>query len=97
LPPRRKWHGAVRSLSLRTATEEIFICDKVHEDAQYSNEHILQEFQDDPEDTEEAQITFVSAPTSSAFSLAANGAINYGWSSFADTLKNGTFLNARRK
>jgi pimeloyl-ACP methyl ester carboxylesterase len=76
---------------------EISIRDTVHQDAQYPNQHTLREFQDEPDDTEEAQIAFVSALTASAFSLAATGGINYGWSSFEDGLKNGTFFNARRK
>ena len=50
-----------------------------------------------PDDTEEAQITFVSALTASAFSLAATGSIDYGWNSFENGLKKGIFFNARRK
>jgi pimeloyl-ACP methyl ester carboxylesterase len=76
---------------------EISIRDTLHEDAQYPNEHTLRLFQDDPEDTEEAQIAFVSALTASAFSLAATGSIDYAWASFEDALKNGIFFNARRK
>ena len=76
---------------------EISIRDTVHEDAQYPNEHTLREFEDNPEDTEEAQIAFVSALTASAFGLAATGGIDYAWNSFEDGLKNGIFFNARRK
>jgi pimeloyl-ACP methyl ester carboxylesterase len=76
---------------------EISIRDTVHQDAQYPNQHTLRAFQDEPDDTEEAQIAFVSALTASAFSLAATGGINYGWSSFEDGLNNGIFFNARRK
>lgn len=43
-------------------------------DAQYPNEHTLRAFQDNPDDTEESQITFVSALTASAFGLAAPAA-----------------------
>ena len=80
-----------------TAVGEISIRDTVHEDAQYPNQHTLRAFQDDPEDTEEAQITFVSALTASAFSLAATGGIDYAWNSFEDAFKKGIFFNARRK
>ena len=50
-----------------------------------------------PDDTEDAQIAFVSALTSSAFGLAATGGIDYGWNSFENAFKNGMFFNARRK
>jgi dienelactone hydrolase len=79
------------------AVGEISIRDTVHEDAQYPNEHTLRAFQDDPEDSEEAQIAFVSALTASAFSLAATGGIDYAWHSFENALKKGIFFNARRK
>ena len=76
---------------------EISIRDTVHEDAQYPNEHTLRGFEDEPDDSEEAQITFVSALTASAFGLAATGGIDYDWNSFEQAIKNGTFFNARRK
>ena len=76
---------------------EISIRDTVHEDAQYPNQHTLRAFQDNPDDTEEAQITFVSALTASAFGLAATGSIDYAWNSFEDAFSNGTFFNGRRK
>jgi len=79
------------------AVGEISIRDTVHEDAQYPNEHTLRAFQDRPDDTEEAQITFVSALTASAFGLAATGGIDYAWNSFEDAFKKGIFFNARRK
>jgi pimeloyl-ACP methyl ester carboxylesterase len=76
---------------------ELSIRDTLHEDAQYPNEHTLRGFEDEPDDTEEAQIAFVSALTSSAFGLAATGGIDYGWNSFEDAFKNRIFFNARRK
>ena len=79
------------------AVGEISIRDTVHEDAQYPNERTLRAFQDDPDETEEAQITFVSALTASAFGLAATGSLDYAWNSFEDSLNNGIFFNARRK
>ena len=79
------------------AVGEISIRDTLHEDAQYPNQHTLRPFEDDPDDTEEAQIAFVSALTASAFGLAAAGTIDYGWDSFEQAIKNGTFFNARRK
>jgi hypothetical protein len=79
------------------AVGEISIRDTVHQDAQYPNEYTLRAFEDNPDDTEEAQIAFVSALTASAFGLAATGSIDYGWNSFEDALKNGIFFNGRRK
>jgi hypothetical protein len=76
---------------------EISIRDTVHEDAQYPHQHTLRTFEDDPDDTEEAQIAFVSALTASAFSLAATRDIDYAWSSFENAFENGVFFNARRK
>jgi pimeloyl-ACP methyl ester carboxylesterase len=79
------------------AVGEISIRDTVHEDAQYPNLSTLRAFEDDPDDTEEAQITFVSALTASTFSLAASGNLDYAWNSFENALENGIFFNARRK
>lgn len=79
------------------AVGEISIRDTVHEDAQYPNEYTLRAFEDKPDDTEEAQIAFVSALTASVFGLAATGSIDYAWNSFEDSLKNGIFFNGRRK
>ncbi len=76
---------------------EISIRDTVHEDAQYPNERTLRAFEENPDDTEEAQITFVSALTASAFALAVTGGIDYAWNSFEEAFKNGMFFNARRK
>ena len=79
------------------AVGEISIRDTVHEDAQYPNQHTLRTFEDDPDDTEEAQIAFVSALTASAFGLAATGNLDYAWNSFENAFKTGVFFNARRK
>ena len=76
---------------------EISIRDTVHEDAQYPNVHTLRAFEDSPDDTEEAQITFVSALTATAFSLATNGNLDYAWTSFENGISKGIFFNARRK
>ena len=79
------------------AVGEISLRDTRHEDAQYPNQYTLRAFQDQPDDTEEAQIAFVSALTASAFGLAATGSIDYAWTSFENAIKNGIFFNARRK
>ena len=79
------------------AIGEISIRDTLHQDAQYPNEHTLRAFEDNPDDTEEAQIAFVSALTASAFGLAATGGLDYAWQSFENGINNGVFFNARRK
>jgi dienelactone hydrolase len=76
---------------------EVSIRDAVHEDAQYPAEHTLRMFHDRPMATEEAQISFVSALTAAAFSLASTGGIDYAWASFDDGVRSGMFFNARRK
>jgi hypothetical protein len=43
---------------------------------------MLRAFQDQPDDSEEAQIVFISALTASAFGLAATGSLDHGWNSF---------------
>jgi dienelactone hydrolase len=94
------WPGRNRGQFYRfipRAIGEISIRDTVHEDAQYPNQHTLRTFEDDPDETEEAQIAFVSALTASAFGLAATGNIDYAWSSFETAFKKGIFFNARRK
>jgi pimeloyl-ACP methyl ester carboxylesterase len=79
------------------AVGEISIRDAVHEDAQYPTEHTLRAFEDSPDDSEEAQIAFVSALTASAFALTATGALDYAWNSFEDGINKGIFFNVRRK
>jgi pimeloyl-ACP methyl ester carboxylesterase len=79
------------------AVGEISIRDTLHQDAQYPNEHTLRAFEDQSDDTEEAQLAFVSALTASAFGLAATGGLDYGWNSFEIGLKRGIFFNPRRK
>lgn len=76
---------------------EFSIRDTVHEDAQYPNQRTARAFDDEPDDSEEAQIAFVSALTASAFSLAATGNIDYAWDSFEPAFRSGIFFNARRK
>ena len=76
---------------------EISIRDTLHQDAQYPNQYTLRAFQDQPDDTEEAQIAFVSALTASAFSLAATGSLDYAWTSFENAIQKGIFFNVRRK
>jgi pimeloyl-ACP methyl ester carboxylesterase len=82
---------------IRARVREISIRDAVHEDAQYPNEHTLRAFNENPDDAERAQITFASALTASAFSLAATGSLDYVWNSFENGFRTGMFFNARRK
>jgi dienelactone hydrolase len=80
--------GGVAEFSIRGA---------IHEDAQFPVEQSLQTYDRDPPATEESQITFVSALTAAAFSIAATGKLDYAWTSFSDDFKNGKFFNAKKK
>jgi len=82
---------------IRSGIAEVSIKDAIHEDAQYPAELPLQLFASDPSTTEELQITFVSALTSAAFSLAYTGKLDYAWTSFGDAIKNGKLVDAKKK
>ena len=68
---------------------ELSIKGATHEDAQFPAESIGS--------VEEAQVAFVSALTSAAFSLSFTGKSDYAWESFSGPLRNGKFQDARRK
>jgi pimeloyl-ACP methyl ester carboxylesterase len=95
-------HSATRNRDyfysfIRSGVTEVSIRDAGHADAQYPAEFPVQFFSSAPPDTEELQITFVSALTSAAFSLAATGKFDYAWASFGDAIKNGKLFNAKKK
>ncbi len=81
---------------IRSGIAEISVRDATHEDAQYPSELAKTSGFDSPT-TEELQLTFVSALTSAAFSLAATGKLDYAWTSFGDALGSGKLINARKK
>ncbi len=74
---------------IRSGISEVSIKGATHEDAQYPAESALA--------TEELQISFVSALTSAAFSVASTGKFDYAWSSFGEVVGNGKFFNAKKK
>lgn len=76
---------------------EVSIRDAAHEDAQYPAELPRRFFSFGQPDSEEMQITFVSALTAAAFSLGATGKIDYAWASFGEAIKNGRIVNAKKK
>ncbi len=82
---------------IRSGIAEVSIRDAIHEDGQYPAELPLWLFAGDPTTTEELQITFVSALTSAAFSLAYTGKFDYAWSSFGAAIENGKLVNAKKK
>jgi pimeloyl-ACP methyl ester carboxylesterase len=86
-------HGDL-SRYIRSNVAEISIRDATHEDAQFPLEQSPISFGGDSEATEEHQITFVSALTDAALSLAATGGFDYAWASF---IKNGKFTDPRKK
>ena len=85
------WRG------IRSGIAEVSIKDAAHEDAQFPAEIVPQIFGADSAPTEELQITFVSALTSAAFSLAATGRLDYAWASFSDAFATGKLYNPRKK
>jgi pimeloyl-ACP methyl ester carboxylesterase len=82
---------------IRSGIAEVSIRDASHEDAQFPLEPAPREPGTDSSATEELQITFVSALTSAAFSLAHTGNFDYAWTSFGDAIENGKFFDALKK
>ena len=82
---------------IRGGVGEVSIRDASHEDAQYPAEFPVKLFSSGPPDTEELQITFVSALTSAAFSLGATGKFDYAWASFGDAIRTGKIFNVKKK
>jgi pimeloyl-ACP methyl ester carboxylesterase len=79
---------------IRKGIAEISITHAHHDDAQFGL--------DAPEDpdstsTEEHQVTFVSALTAAALSLAWTGNLDYAWRSLSDGIGSGRFSKAMRK
>jgi len=76
---------------------EVSITGAHHEDAQFPLEPSVQGFGTESAATEEMQITFVSALTSAAFSLASTGKLDYVWTSFGDAIRSGKLYDSLRK
>jgi pimeloyl-ACP methyl ester carboxylesterase len=79
---------------IRKGIAEISITHAHHDDGQFALDA-----PEDPESTssEEHQVTFVSALTSAAFSLAWTGNFDYAWRSFGDGIASGKFTKAMKK
>lgn len=82
---------------IRRGVAEVSIRDASHDDAQFPLVPAPQEPGTDSIATEELQITFVSALTSAAFSLAHTGKFDFAWTSFGIAIKNGKFFDALKK
>jgi pimeloyl-ACP methyl ester carboxylesterase len=82
---------------IRRRVAEISIRGAAHEDAQFRLETAGHASGNESSATEEHQITFVSALTSAALSLASTGRFDYAWKSFDDATKSGKFINPRKK
>jgi pimeloyl-ACP methyl ester carboxylesterase len=82
---------------IRSGVAEISIRDASHEDAQFPLEPAPQGPGTESSATEELQITFVSALTSAAFSLAHTGNLEYAWASFGDGIAKGRFFDVKKK
>jgi pimeloyl-ACP methyl ester carboxylesterase len=84
-------------LYIRSGVAEVSIRDASHEDAQFPLEPAPQGPGTESSATEELQITFVSALTSAAFSLAHTGNLEYAWASFGDGIEKGRFFDVKKK
>jgi len=82
---------------IRSGIAEVSIKGASHEDGQFPAELPVQFFYSDSSTTEELQITFVSALTAAAFSLAATGKPDFAWTSFGDAIQNKKLIKARKK
>jgi len=76
---------------------EISISGASHEDAQFPLETAMPEAGTHTSARDDAQLSFVGALASAAFSLGFTGALDYAWSSFDAALRSGILLDARRK
>lgn len=82
---------------IRSGVAAISIRDASHDDAQFPLESTLQEPDAESTATEALQITFVSALTSAAFSLAHTGSFDRAWASFGEAIESGEFFDALKK
>ena len=73
---------------------EISVVNAHHEDATFPMEHGW--FDDSPA-TEELQITFVSALTAAALSLAFTGKLDYAWAAYVEGMKSGRLYDPLRR
>lgn len=74
---------------VRSGVAEVSISGASHEDAQYPSEF--------GQANEDMQVSFVSALTASALSLAATGKFDYAWASFTASFQSGKLYNAKSK
>lgn len=82
---------------IRGGFAEISIRGAAHEDAQFSLESAPQDASAAASAAEARQITFVSALTAAALSLAYTGGFDYAWASFGGGAEHGKFIEPRRK
>jgi pimeloyl-ACP methyl ester carboxylesterase len=74
---------------VRSGVAEVSIRGASHEDAQYPSEF--------GQASEEMQVSFTSALTAAALSIAATGKFDYAWASFGDAFQSGKLYNAKSK
>lgn len=75
----------------------VSITGAAHEDAQFSLDQTPQKEESDADPVEEIQITFVSAMTAAALSIAFTGRLDYAWESYGEALKTEKMFGAMRK
>ena len=82
---------------IRAGIAEVSIRDASHEDGQFPSEYALHNHGNDPDTTEDAQISFASAFTAAAMSLATAGTFDRAWMTFRPAVDSGRMFNARKK
>ncbi|MCC6532113.1 MAG: alpha/beta hydrolase [Burkholderiales bacterium] len=82
---------------IRGNVGEVSIANARHEDAQFPIDAALQAFAGTATPTEELQITFVSALTAAAISLASTGKLDYAWECYREAIRTGQLIEAHRK
>ncbi len=75
----------------------VSITGAAHEDAQFTLDQTPKKEDSDADPVEEIQITFVSALTAAALSIAFTGKLDYAWESYAESLKSDKMFGAMRK
>ena len=80
---------------IRAGVSEVSVRNATHADAQFPARAATHSF--GIETNEDLQITFASALTAAALSLAADRTFDYAWASFAGNIRDGTLINPRRK
>jgi dienelactone hydrolase len=82
---------------VRRGVADVSVRGAAHEDAEFPLPDPALEPEAGPDRREEHQLSFRSALTAAAFSLAATGRFDYAWASYDKAIRNGKLVNPKRK